>query len=100
MGTDRGGWYSWDRLDNFGRASARTIHPEWQDIAAGDHLAGTPVGSQWWEVAALDPERFLGHADPSVLQSSTPGRAAKRWRNPPAVSEGAVRDDRLTRRVT
>lgn len=60
MGTDRAGWYSWDRLDNFGRASAWTIHPEWQDIAVGDHLAGTPDGSQWWEVAALDPERFLG----------------------------------------
>ncbi|MDI3213988.1 hypothetical protein [Arthrobacter sp. AL12] len=60
MGTDRAGWYSWDRLDNFGRASARTIHPEWLDIAVGDHLAGTPDGSQWWEVAALEPERFLG----------------------------------------
>lgn len=60
MGTDRGGWYSWDKLDNFGRPSTRTIHPGWQDIAVGDHLAGTPDGSQWWEVAALDPERFLG----------------------------------------
>ena len=60
MGTDRGGWYSWDRLDNFGRTSARSIRPEWQNIAVGDHLAGTPDGSQWWEVAALDPERFLG----------------------------------------
>ena len=60
MGTDRGGWYSWDRLDNFGSASARTIHPEWQDIAVGDHLAARPDGSQWWEVAALEPERFLG----------------------------------------
>lgn len=60
MGTDRGGWYSWDRLDNFGRSSARTIHPEWQHIAVGDHLAARPDGSQWWEVAALDPERFLG----------------------------------------
>jgi hypothetical protein len=60
MGTDRGGWYSWDRLDNFGRTSARTIHPEWQHIAVGDHLAVTPDGSQWWEVAAMDPERFLG----------------------------------------
>ena len=29
MGTDRAGWYSWDRLDNFGRASAWSIHPEW-----------------------------------------------------------------------
>ena len=60
MGTDRGGWYSWDRLDNFGSASARTIHPEWQDIAVGDHLAARPDGGQWWEVAALEPERFLG----------------------------------------
>ena len=60
MGTDRAGWYSWDRLDNFGRASTWTVHPEWQDIAVGDHLAGTPDGSQWWEVAALEPERFLG----------------------------------------
>ncbi|MEQ4517789.1 hypothetical protein ABLI39_00245 [Pseudarthrobacter sp. B907] len=60
MGTDRGGWYSWDRLDNFGRRSAETIHPEWQDIAVGDHLSATPDGSQWWQVAALEPERFLG----------------------------------------
>lgn len=60
MGTDRGGWYSWDRLDNFGRRSAETIHPGWQEIAVGDHLAAKPDGSQWWEVAALEPERFLG----------------------------------------
>ena len=60
MGTDRAGWYSWDRLDNFGRPSAGSIHPEWQDIAVGDRLAATPDGSQWWAVAALEPERFLG----------------------------------------
>ena len=60
MGTDRAGWYSWDRLDNFGRASAWTIHPEWQDVVVGDQLAGKPDGSQWWQVAALEPERFLG----------------------------------------
>ena len=28
MGTDRGGWYSWDRLDNFGRRSTDRVHPE------------------------------------------------------------------------
>ena len=60
MGTDRGGWYSWDRLDNFGKRSAGRIHPEWQQIAVGDRLAATPDGSEWWEVAALEPERFLG----------------------------------------
>lgn len=60
MGTDRAGWYSWDRLDNFGRRSAGRIHPEWQDIAIGQRLAAKPDGSQWWQVAALEPERFLG----------------------------------------
>ena len=60
MGTDRAGWYSWDRLDNFGRRSAGSIHPEWQEIALGDHLAAKPDGSEWWEVAVLAPERFLG----------------------------------------
>ena len=60
MGTDRAGWYSWDRLDNFGRRSAERIHPGWQEIAVGDRLAAKPDGSQWWEVAALEPERFLG----------------------------------------
>ena len=32
MGWDRGGWCSWDRLDNAGRFSAREVHPEWQDL--------------------------------------------------------------------
>ncbi len=63
LGGDRGGWYSWDRLDNGGRPSARVVHPEWQDLAVGDHV------KYWtkrygavdaWEVAALEPNRFLG----------------------------------------
>lgn len=60
MGVDRGGWYSWDRLDNFGRRSTDRIHPEWQAIALHDRLTAMPDGSEWWEVAALEPERFLG----------------------------------------
>ena len=59
MGTDRGGWYSWDLLDNFGRRSADRIHPEWQKIGLGDRFTGKPDGSQSWQVAALEPERFL-----------------------------------------
>jgi hypothetical protein len=59
MGTDRGGWYSWDRLDNFGRRSATRVHPEWQDIRLGDRMLGTPDGTQWWEVAALERGRLL-----------------------------------------
>ena len=60
MGLDRGGWYSWDHLDNWGRSSAHRIHPEWQGIALGDRLPSTPDRSQSWSVAALEPERFLG----------------------------------------
>ena len=62
MGGDRGGWYSWDRLDNGGRPSAQEIHPEWQDLALGDYVmywrSDGPVDA--WEVAALEPNRFLG----------------------------------------
>ncbi len=60
MGADRAGWYSWDRIDNFGNRSAERIHPEWQSISLGDRMAGTPDGRQSWEVAALEPERVLG----------------------------------------
>jgi hypothetical protein len=59
MGCDRAGWYSWDRLDNAGVSSADLIHPEWQQIAVGDHLLSRPDGSTWFEVAAVEPERFL-----------------------------------------
>ena len=60
MGYDRAGWYSWDRLDNWGHTSADRIHPEWQQIAVGDRLPSMPDEKGWWEVAALEHERFLG----------------------------------------
>jgi hypothetical protein len=56
MGYDRAGWYSWDRLDNWGRHSAELIHPEWQKLSIGDRLSAVPDGSMGWEVAALDPQ--------------------------------------------
>lgn len=59
MGTDRGGWYSWDFLDNFGRKSAKELHPEWRDVAVGDRFMAKPDGREWWEVAAVEPGRFL-----------------------------------------
>jgi hypothetical protein len=60
MGVDRAIWYTWDYWRPFGRRSAGRIHPEWQDISVGHHMASTLDGSVWWEVAALEPERFLG----------------------------------------
>ena len=68
MGCDRAGWYSWDRLDNGGVTSAWRIHPEWQDVAVGDRLASTPSGSSWFEIAALEHQRFLGLRAPLDLR--------------------------------
>lgn len=68
MGCDRAGWYSWDRLDNGGTPSARAIRPEWQRIAIGDRLASVPSGRAWFEVVALEPERFLALRAPLDLR--------------------------------
>lgn len=62
MGWDRGGWYSWDRLDNAGRPSATEVHPEWQDVAVGDLLSFWALGRRMdaYRVGVLEPNRFLG----------------------------------------
>ena len=60
MGYGRAGWYSWDHLDNWGHSSDERLHPEWQQLAVGDRLPSMPEEKAWWEVAALEPGRFLG----------------------------------------
>lgn len=62
VGWDRGGWYSWNLLDNSGRPSAREIHPEWQDLAVGDQLKFSAAGrvTRAFRVRILEPNRFLG----------------------------------------
>lgn len=60
MGVDRAVWYTWDYWRPWGRRSADRIHPEWQNISVGYRMPSVPNGSVWWEVAALEPERFLG----------------------------------------
>jgi hypothetical protein len=59
MGCDRAGFYSFDRLDNGGRASAERIHTEWQSLREGDRITSAPDGSHWFDVALLVPERAL-----------------------------------------
>jgi uncharacterized protein YndB with AHSA1/START domain len=59
MGADRGGWYSWDRLDNGGRPSVDRIVPEWQHLEQGQRLDAAPNGEVWFTVAALEPEQSL-----------------------------------------
>jgi proline iminopeptidase len=62
MGYDHAGWYSWDRLDNGGRPSATELRPEWQQLTTGDYMkAWSPDGPvDAWQVAVLEPKRFLG----------------------------------------
>jgi proline iminopeptidase len=63
LGGDRAGWYSWDHLDNAGRPSAREVHPEWQHLAVGDTVKYRTRRHglvDAWQVAVLEPNRFLG----------------------------------------
>ncbi len=71
MGRRRGGWYSWDLLDNGGVPSADRIVPELQQLAVGDILPIKASGSEGFAVLVLDPPRALVLGDPSLL----PGRA-------------------------
>jgi proline iminopeptidase len=58
MGTDRGGWYSFDRLDNGGRPSARELDPRWTHVSAGDRMTTVP-GRAWFDVVHVEPDRSL-----------------------------------------
>jgi hypothetical protein len=59
LGCRRGGWYSYDGLDNGGFASADRIRPELQQIEVGDLMAWTPRASDGFFVAEIEPERAL-----------------------------------------
>jgi hypothetical protein len=85
MGCDRGGFYSWDRLDNGGRRSAERVHPEWQALAEGDRVLAVPDGSVWFDVAMLEPERTL------VLRSSLSLPRARHF-DPSGPPPGAYSD--------
>lgn len=62
LGSGRGGWYSWDLLDNGGRPSATEVHPEWQDLAVGDLLKFRGLGRDIdaYKVGVIEPNRYLG----------------------------------------
>lgn len=59
MGCHRGGFYSWDVLDNGGRRSAREVHPELQSIRVGDMIPATPDTTDAFEVLRVDPAHAL-----------------------------------------
>jgi hypothetical protein len=68
MGQDRGGMYSYDRLENLIGLrihSTDEIRPEWQHLAAGDRVVVVPQGygpmpaGYAFTVARVDPPRAL-----------------------------------------
>ena len=76
MGGDRGGWYSWDRLDHFGEPSADRIEPGWQGLEEGRRLYATPNGRSWFTVVRVEPYRTLvlrSDLDLSCGHSFNPG---------------------------
>ena len=54
MGYGRAGWYSYDWIDNLGRRSASTIHPEWQHVDSGSTVPGGPID---FEAVIVDAPR-------------------------------------------
>lgn len=62
MGQGRGGLYSYDFLENLAGLdihSASRIHPEWQDIKAGDRFHLAPAASADLEVGLVDRGKAL-----------------------------------------
>lgn len=55
------GWYTYALLDNAGYESARTILPEYQDLAVGDWvpMSKTVNETTAWKVALCEPGRAL-----------------------------------------
>jgi len=57
LGRGRGGWYSYDLIDNRGKRSSETILPEFQELRAGDFL---PTGfGEGFKVVDVKPNQFL-----------------------------------------
>jgi hypothetical protein len=61
LGYGRGGWYSYDWIDNDGQPSADRILPELQQLQVGDQILMLPeVGPR---VREVDPNRFFVAGD-------------------------------------
>jgi hypothetical protein len=55
----RGGWYSYDRIDNAGRPSADRIRREFQNIAIGTVFPALPGSLEGFTIVQCQPESNL-----------------------------------------
>lgn len=113
MGAGRGGWYSYDFLDNRGHHSARKVLPEYQSLSVGSVLPALPGMKDGFTVLEFEPGRslVLGWGSPGSPQPSTwsftlaqrgPDRTRlvvrargapgyRLWRLPPGMSRRLIR---------
>jgi hypothetical protein len=85
LGYGRGGWYSYDWIDNDGHSSADRILPEQQQLQAGDQILMLPgMGPR---VREVEPNRYIVAGDQEagtwcLALYPTPGgcRLISRWR--------------------
>jgi hypothetical protein len=59
MGAGRGGWYSYDAIDNGGKPSAERILPELQTIEVGYLFPWLPGATEGFVLLACEPDRAL-----------------------------------------
>ena len=59
MGTGRGGWYSYDRIDNGGIRSADALIPAMQGVRVGSIMPWLPGTTDGFTVISAEPERCL-----------------------------------------
>jgi hypothetical protein len=59
MGCNRGGYYSYDVLDNGNERSARELHPDLMNLAVGDRIPATPDNKGSFEVLRIEKHRAL-----------------------------------------
>jgi hypothetical protein len=77
IGADRGGFYSYDWLENLfglGIHSASEIVPDWQERAVGDLVFANAKGSGGWYVVEVRPDEVLA----MKMANPKTGRPAQR----------------------
>lgn len=82
VGVTRAGWYSYDLLDNLGRASAHHIIPELQHLEPGDVVPMSPDGRQGIEVLTVEA--------PTSMVWSSPRETSWTWQLDP-LPHGSTR---------
>ena len=77
LGCQRGGWYSYDLLDNGGCPSADRVLPQFQRLEVGDIVAAVPSGSFGFSVAAIAAGRALTLAGTLDTRTGQPANPAQ-----------------------